>query len=103
MWDSRFLAVAGVAAEVQIRGEMGTVVPRVSHRRKFLVLEGVHMLIGDDDAGAGRVPMEVVEEAAGMVAEFGCVDPVTEMFVDRAAMDRKHRALGQLVEGCVNL
>lgn len=86
-----------------MRGEMGTVVPRVSHRRKFLVLEGVHMLIGDDGAGPGRVPMAVVEEVAGMAAESGCVDPVTGMFVGTVAMDLPHSDLGQRAEGCVNL
>lgn len=38
-----------------------------------------------------------------MAAESGCVDPVTEMFVDRGARDLLHRDLGQWVEECVNL
>lgn len=84
-------------------GEMGTVVPQASHRRKFLILEGVHMLIEDDGAGSGRVPMGVVEEVAGMAAESDCVDQVTEMFVDRVATDLLHSDLGQWAEECVNL
>lgn len=86
-----------------MRGERGTAVLQASHRRKFLVLGDVHMLIGDDGAGSGRVPKGAVEAVAGMAAESGCVDLVTEMFEDKGARDLLHRDLGRWVEECVNL
>ena len=86
-----------------MRDERGTAVLQASHRRKFLALEDVHMLIGDDGAGTGRVPRGVVEVVAGMAEESGFVDPATEMFVDRGARDLLHRDPGQRVGECVNL
>lgn len=82
---------------MQIRDEMGTAfVLRANRRRKFLVLEDVHMLIEVDDAGTGKVPRgAVVVAVAGMAVESGCVDPVIEMSVDRDAKNLRHRTLGQ--------
>lgn len=102
-WDSRILIVAGAVEAVQILAERGAAVLQANHTRKSLVLADVHMSIGGDGARTGRVPRVAVEVVAGRAEESGCVDPVTEMFVDRAARDLLHSDLGQRVEECVNL